>query len=129
MIIVVESIRCPLCDWHYEEVDAERTIPPGLMQSFSDPQELARIMARDKEFRIEAKLTDHFENHSARDWAQKVRSLLADKARLDYLSAHPEFTEVWREGRPPEHGYAYTVVGHTSLTLREVLDAIMAATP
>jgi len=71
------------------------------------------------------------------DYAQKVRNLIKsminyrrqmadDKARLDWLEAHPRMGEVIVDGEA-KTCYVYIVSGAMGLKLREILDAAIAA--
>lgn len=61
------------------------------------------------------------ENVALLDRAERAER---DTARLDWLAANPRITEVHTGGKI-EHGHAYVVSGHTSFSLRQIIDACM----
>lgn len=63
--MIVEKIKCALCDWEHEEIDAQSAIPRAMFGAFSDPARLARILRLQRRERQQAALTAHLATHSS----------------------------------------------------------------
>lgn len=57
---------CSGCGWKHDEIDVAGSMPPGMLNAFSNPPELDRILRLQSVERVSAALTRHEQECPAR---------------------------------------------------------------